>query len=482
MNKKYKYLIRNTTILTISNFSSKVLAFFFVPLYTNILTTSEYGVFDLASTTIQLLIPLLTLNISDAVMRYMMDSTEFEEVAIGIKYVVIGIFVTTLLLLFNTIFDFIPVLRPYGVFIFLLYVSTSLNELLIQVAKGFERIQLIGIIGVISTITVLIFNVLFLVFWDLGLVGFFIANIMGQLLPTLFYIMALKPWKYLGLGNIFEKSKYEALESEMLKYCTPLIATSVAWWINSASDRYVVTFLVGISANGILSMAYKIPSIITILQGIFIQAWQISAIKEISEDSNSQFYQHTFEYCMSIMCVVGSILILFNKLLSRFLFSKDFFGAWEYVPFLIISAIINCASGFIGGILGAKKETIPVFYSTILGALCNLFLNILLCLFIGSQGVTIATAISSAVIYAVRIKRVGKTLTESNNYNIVLYSWMILALQAISIIYLNNYVIASLLVVVIFILYRKYVIKLLYKTFCLIKRKRFFIGRKQGGK
>ena len=75
MNKnKYKDLAKNTGIFAIANFSSKVLVFLLVPLYTRTLSTSDYGFYDLAYSTIQLFLPILTLNISEATMRFLMKS------------------------------------------------------------------------------------------------------------------------------------------------------------------------------------------------------------------------------------------------------------------------------------------------------------------------------------------------------------------------------------------------------------------------
>ena len=70
MKTDYKYLFKNIGLLTISQFGTKLLVFFLVPLYTSILTTEEYGIFDLFNTTIALLIPILTLNIMDSVIRF----------------------------------------------------------------------------------------------------------------------------------------------------------------------------------------------------------------------------------------------------------------------------------------------------------------------------------------------------------------------------------------------------------------------------
>ena len=85
--KKYKSLLKNIGFLTISNFGSKILVLFLIPLYTSILSTSQYGTFDLYSTTLSLIAPVLTLNIVHATMRFCLDGKYNKEVVIriGIK-------------------------------------------------------------------------------------------------------------------------------------------------------------------------------------------------------------------------------------------------------------------------------------------------------------------------------------------------------------------------------------------------------------
>ena len=68
--KGYKYLFKNIGLLTISQFGTKILVFLLVPLYTSVLSTSEYGTYDLFVTTINLLVPIVTLNLSDAVLLF----------------------------------------------------------------------------------------------------------------------------------------------------------------------------------------------------------------------------------------------------------------------------------------------------------------------------------------------------------------------------------------------------------------------------
>ena len=71
-SSKYTKLVKNTAIFAIGNFSTKILTFLIVPLYTYVLTTEEYGRIDLFTTTISFLVPIVTLQVQEALIRYLL--------------------------------------------------------------------------------------------------------------------------------------------------------------------------------------------------------------------------------------------------------------------------------------------------------------------------------------------------------------------------------------------------------------------------
>ena len=433
MNQRSRYLFKNMGILTISNFASKILVLLLVPLYTSTLSTVEYGTYDLVVSTVTLLLPLLTLNIIDAMMRFLMDKSyvEKEIVSIGIKYVFLSIYIVGLMLFIVHCLNIFPALAGLKGYLFFYFLAYVLNQFFIQLAKGLERVQDMGIAGVLGTIVMLGANILFLLVFKAGLAGFFIANILAQAIPVLYYFIRLRFWTYLA-----RISRNKKLEKEMLIYCLPLICTTLGWWINSASDKYVVTFICGLAANGILGVSYKVPGMINTLHGIFTQAWQISAIKEYGGNDTSVFYGKCFSYVNLITSAACSWAIILSKPLAHFLYANDFYVAWQYVPFLLVSCVLNGSSGFIGPILSAQKDSKSMAMSAVYGASVNLVLNIVLVYFIGVQGATIATVVSSFIIYYVRKKAVGNELKVENYWKILL-TWGLLAVQAAMEIYFS---------------------------------------------
>lgn len=428
MNKKYKYLLKNVGILFLGNFSSKILVFLLVPLYTSVLSTEEYGTYDLMYSLIQILLPILTLNIISAVMRFLLDqNTVTEEIAsIGLKFILQSILIVMAGSFLAVCTHVISL--SYGVLIFAYYVFYSLNQYFIHLAKGRERVRDIAAAGVLSSVTMLSCNLLFLLVFEWGLTGFFAANIVGQAMPACYYAVRLREslqWKGIRKGK--KSVERESTKKQMLAYSVPLITSDIAWWINNASDKYVVAWLCGVGASGILSVGYKIPSIVNIFQQIFIQAWHISGVKEF--DGEKEFYQNTFQYLNLCMCFAASGLLLLCKPLARILFAKEFYEAWSYVPFLLMSGVINASAGFAGPILSAKKDSVTMAKSAIYGAVTNLILNVVLVYLFGIQGATIATAVSSAVIFHVRKSAVRESI-ESTFYGKVMLSWGVLVVQS----------------------------------------------------
>ena len=254
---------------------------------------------------------------------------------------------------------------------------------------------------------------------------------------------------------------------QMALFSIPLVVNMLAWWVNNMADRYIITGLYGTGENGLLSVAYKIPSILTAVSAIFIQAWQISAIKE-SKDSNqtNAFYSKTFFAFSGVLCVLTGILIVLSKVFAGVLFNNDFFGAWVLVPFLLMSSLFNQLSGYIGAILAADEKTKAIARSAIVGITANIVLDIALAKLLGPIGITIATMIASVIIYIMRRMYSGRVISSRKTPSMVI-SWIILIAMSACMSYLDNPIVTSVLFVIVIVIYKD-IYKYCYET---IKRK-----------
>lgn len=403
MKDKFLYLIKNTGVLFVSNFASKILVFLLVPFYTSILTTGEYGIYDLIYTTVQLLNPILTLNIVDSVIRFTIGNNQENKKAAfttGLKYSLFSILILFFIFIGLKYFAIFDILYNYKLQFFEIFVAYTMNNLVCQFARGIDDVKGVAISGVIGTIVMIALNLFFLLWLHFGLLGYFYAMTASLFIPSIYLLIRDRMWQYIDLNKLqFSVSSYE---KEMLGYCLPLIFINLSWYINNVSDRYVVTALCGIEENGIYSVSYKIPAILNAVQVVFIQAWQLSAIKEYSAEDGELFYRKTYQITQIVMVTLCSLIIINTKFLSKCLFANEFYNAWRFVPILLIYIVFNTLSGVIGGIFSATKDTSKLAWTGIVGSILNIILNFILVYNFGTMGAAIATVISSIVIWGMR--------------------------------------------------------------------------------
>ena len=77
--KRGKELLENTAIIGIGNFSTKILSFLLLPVYTSLLSTSDYGLYDLFITISTFLVPCITLLMDESMFRFLIDCNTEDD-------------------------------------------------------------------------------------------------------------------------------------------------------------------------------------------------------------------------------------------------------------------------------------------------------------------------------------------------------------------------------------------------------------------
>lgn len=147
-------------------------------------------------------------------------------------------------------------------------------------------------------------------------------------------------------------------------------------------------------------------------------------------------------------------------------------------PILLISSVLNCASGLLGPILAAKKDSKSLAISAVYGILVNIILNILLVHKIGVQGATIATVISSYIIYAIRRKTLAVEI-KIEQYYVVVITWIILCVQAFLEIYTSFWYAEAVLMLIMLWINKNRMMKIIIMGKNIIKNKIFSVNNKK---
>lgn len=461
MKNKNKLLIKNIGLFTIGSFGSKILSFLLVPLYTAVLSTTEYGYVDLMTSTASLLTPILLLSIFDATLRFGMDP-EYEKVDVlstSINITIKGSLLLIIGVLIISCTNFLKISNIYLIFLCIYFVLGAMNQIFNLYLRSTNQALVIAVSGILCTFITCLSNIILLVILKWGIIGYMISNTIGVLIQNIYQLYCGKIYK-----NINFKS-YTDLSRPMIKYSSPLIANSVSWWINNASDRYILTFMRGISENGVYSVAYKVPTILSMFQGIFYNAWSISAIAEFDEKDADGFIGTNYERYSFVSLVVSSGLMLLNIPLAFFLYKKDYFLAWKSVPFLLAGTVLSGISQFEGSLFAANKNTKDVAKTTVIGALVNTACNFIFIYLLGATGAALATLIGYLITWILRTIYLQNFIKMKVNWIIHFISIFVLIIQSLLATLGNFTVVQIFLFTVLLILNKNHIVPVVNKIF-----------------
>lgn len=411
MKREEKKLVKNTLLLMLGNFSSKLLVFLMVPLYTSVLSTTEYATSDLLTTTINLLYPFATLMISTAVMRFCLDKCNDTKqiLSVGFWIEAIGI----LLVAFGSSFFFnTGDLQGYRLYFLAGFAGYALYTLLMEYAKGSEKVTIYSFAGVCNTIALILCNIFFLLKFDLGIKGYLLAMIAAYWITIIVLFLGCEAWKDLIPPTKIRKETV----NKMLIYSIPLMPNSISWWVSNSSDRYIMKMFRGLGELGVYSVSYKIPSIMATVSAILISAWEMSAVDNFGSENNRYFFSRIYDLWVHTYIIVCTCLILFVKPLALLLFQKEFYIAWNFVPILLFASVFSGLCSFLGTVFTAAKRTKSIFVTTMTGAAVNIALNFVLIPYWGGYGAAIATAVGYLATFFARLKGANQIMKLDVEY------------------------------------------------------------------
>ncbi len=363
---KYKKLLSNTLIFGIGTFSSKVMVFLLMPLYTALLSRAEYSTVDLITQAANLLMPLAAIGMYDGIFRFAIDAEDKknEVFSSGMAMLLVG---SGIFLLLSPLLWYLDYFDGYNWLIVVFVITANLQCAVSYYVRGLGHTKMYALQGIINTALNIAFNIIFLVCFDMGILGYVLSVVVANVLVTVFLIISMKLHRDFKLAYV----KKECIIS-MLKYSVPMIPTTVFLWINSVANRFMVAHYCGDEVNGIFAAAYKIPTAITLLTTIFTEAWQLSAVTDATESERGSFYSSVFKSYLGLMFMAGSGLIAFSKIFTVLLMDDSYYEAWQYMPTLIIATVFLALATFLGSVYLVKKKSVLSLLTSMAGAAANI--------------------------------------------------------------------------------------------------------------
>ncbi len=393
---KYTRLFSNTLIFTVGKFVSKLIVIFMLPFYTSYLSAAEYSTSDLITQLCNLIIPIACLGVSEGIFRNAAGGSEDKE-AFFTNGVMLMIFGSLGFLALSPLLYLTGYFNDYVWLIILYVLASNIHSVCAQYVCAIGRTKLFSGQGILNTALTVSLNILFLVGFGMGIEGYVLSIILADFLSAIFLVFVARLYRAFMPRKINRKQM-----GELLRFCLPLVPSTVFWWITSVSDRYMVAYFVSDAENGLYSVAYKIPTLLTYVVTIFNDAWKLSAVSDADGEERTKFYSKVFRYYIAVMFMGGVALVVSAQLSSAILFDESYHAAWIYIPILSAATVFTSLDTFMGSAYFTVKKTSMSLWTSLVGAILNIMLNALLIPKYGAMGASVATFVSYFVVFMIR--------------------------------------------------------------------------------
>lgn len=466
-------LVKNTIIIFIGRFSTQFISLILLSIYTFYLNTQEYGTIDLIQTYISLLVPIISLRLDTVFFRFILEDRKGNNNSS--KVITNGLLMLNILLIaFTAIYIIVCkfVNIPYREYVYMNIISIVLSNVCMQIVRGLGNNIGYSISCILAAATNIICTILFFYIFKFKGATILIASSLSNFTCCIYILLKFKIYKYIKMKK---KSKEEIVR--MLKYSIPMIPDGLSWWVVSASDRTIINFFLGVTFNGIYAVSSKFSNILSSLFTIINMSWQESASMHIDDKDRDEFLSKMINDIMKMTISVCIIIMAAMFIVFKLFIEISYIEAYKYIPILLVANIFNALSVLQGGILIAKMDTKQVANSTLIGAIINIILNILLIQKFGLYAASISTLISYAVISILRQLKVKNYVTINFERRQYIFLTILLG-TTIFIYYINNTILCGVYFITICVVIGIFNKNFIKQLFNILMEKRQKYGRK----
>ena len=445
IRNKNKELIKGTIIYAIGSFGSKILSLLIVPLYTFYIVPEELGNYDLILTTINLLIPIITFQITDAAYKKIVEKFDERQNIISCTYWILLISSIISSILCITIGKYIIGLR-YAIYLTIMLIAQMWFLSLQRLLRSLKRQKTFVIAGLFQTFCFLVLIAILVCGINLKVDGLCISYTVAHFIAIIFMLTQCK-------DLIVTKITYNKKNLvEMFKFSVPLIPNAMSWWLINSSDKYIIRLLLGASSNGIYTVSSKFPAVLQTVNSLFYSSWQDVAIREKAGEERDKFYTNTFEKYYELIFGLVLIAMPATIVLLPMIVSSEYRSAALYSTFIYLGMVFQGFSSFYGINYLNHNKTFGATSTSIVAAIINLIVDLILMPYIGLYAAGISTFLGFFGMWLIRVKQTKKiTNIQINKRKFIAYLVISIICAIVSI--FTNRVICTILTIVFSIIF-----------------------------
>lgn len=436
----------------ITNFISKSLLYICTPLYTRLLTTTEYGEYNNFLSWQNILVVLLTFDLSAAVEIAYYDYEDKRSFngfinTITIFSYLIPMGFCTIIYFAGDFFVNIFSIRKKYLEILLIYIvfNSTLN-----IFQSEQRVQLkyklSATLTIITSILTVATTLVFAFTFEDNLQGVLLGGVVINVIVG--FILAIVIWK-----------RCHDFKCEYMRYAlgvaVPLIPHVLAGTILGSSDKVMITRYCGEEYTALYSLGYTISMVITMIASSINKAWTPWFFDRLRNNNRENI--RTTSNIIVLVIATGSIFVcLLAPEILLIIGGKHYVSSAPIIPPVIISCLINCVSTFYINIEFYNKKTAGISIATMISAFLNVIMNYYFIRRFGYIAAAYTTLVSSAITLVFHLYKVKKQKmidVFDNRFLLFLIGIFIVVSEIIIFIYKNIFVRYSILMVFVVIVF-----------------------------
>ena len=358
-------------------------AFLLLPVYTKYMTVDDFGVTNSMQTLSGILIILITLALDRALGRLYYDYSNEKDRkdflgTIFFSLVTVGVIGTLMCLvskdILHRLFPEIP-FYPYFTFsIFYTFLLLVINyaQMIAQVKQNSTQFMFISLIMLITTATC---NILLVVNFDEGALGF----VKGTLLSGIIMIPFAIYYIHKSINYTFN---FTTLKKALI-FSLPVLPSLLSSWVLNLSDRVFINKYFTQADVGIYSLGYKLASLILFISAAFYMAYnplffEIANREELSlEEKKSKLYKINSGVIL-VVGIIGLCILSGADILLKLFFKKEYLISYHYISIFALSFIISQIGALFNQMIYQNKKTQHVALVIVVCAAINIGLNYVL--------------------------------------------------------------------------------------------------------
>lgn len=395
-------LIKKFFSFSIGGYINVLIGLFTVPLTTRLLSPEQYGISSLITTIISFMFVICCLGTEQGFVRFFYNEKENNRGKLLYNCLYYPFYMSVIIFSLIYIFKkeisifFLGYNEEYFWLIFIFSILfRSLNTYSLLVIRMQQKGKIYSLCNILSKVLEFIFILLLYKKYGDTYKTLIVALLLSLILVTFFsMIIERKFWKFNGESKITKK--------EILDFSIPLTLTMALNWVFASSDKIVIKFLSNITELGLYSGAFKIVSLLSVLQTGFTTFWTPVVYEHYSKyPEDKKFYKKANNYLSLMFFLLGILILIFRNIIVLLLGVK-YKEAVYIIPMLIFVPIMYLLSETTHIGIGFKKKTKYYLYISIIVSIINLVGNIVLVPYLGAKGAAISTGLSYIIFFSCR--------------------------------------------------------------------------------